>query len=831
MFKNFTIRAKLMTSFVAIAIIATAIGLYGTLTANKLSKADINLYENFTIPLAHLATISSDFQQTRVLYRDAILENDKLKIDDYCKQIDQLLANIEQKCKDYEKTIQTETGRTKFSAFTTSFELFKKDFESLKVLMKQNKDDEAQEFIKGGFRQTLLKIQPALDDLVEYKIGRSKEISDANSSQANSASIIMVALLLFGAISAVLLGFIIARNIKGILHNLTEETNNLVEAAVSGNLSQRADIDKINFEFRAIPDGVNRTLDALINPLNVSADYVDKISKGIIPPKITDNYNGDFNIIKNNINKCIDGMTGLAESNNMLQKMAVNDYTDKLDSKNYVGLYAEVANAASLVQMRIVHVVDIVNNISIGDLKDLADLEKIGKRSEKDTLMPAFIRMIEAIKTMANDADMLSKAAVEGKLNTRADVQKHSGDFRKIVQGVNDTLDAVIGPLNVAANYVDRISKGDMPEIITKEYYGDFNNIKNNLNMLIKALNEVVEKAKGVANGDLTVSLIRRSENDELMGALDEMVKSISKMIAEFKIAIENIVDASQALQAVAVQISEGSTEQASSTEEVSSSMEEMVSNINQNTDNAKQTEKIALQASNDINEGNKAVSITVDAMKKIADKISVIGEIAEKTDLLAINAAIEAARAGEQGKGFAVVAAEVRKLAENSQVAAKEIDELSKSSVKIADESGKLLQKIVPDIQKTAVLVQEIAAASIEQNSGAGQVNNAVVQLSAVTQKNASAAEEMSSSAEELASQAEQLQEIIAFYKTDNSGESARARQQKQKKVQVQQHKTDHIHIEVPHFSKNEHNQFHQGKDIKLDGGPTTDNDQYEKY
>jgi len=373
------------------------------------------------------------------------------------------------------------------------------------------------------------------------------------------------------------------------------------------------------------------------------------------------------------------------------------------------------------------------------------------------------------LKKVMDEIKMLTNAAIDGKLSTRSETEKINFEFRPIAIGVNQTLDAVIGPLNVAAEYVDRISKGDMPTTITDNYKGDFNAIKNNLNSLITALNQITEKAQMVSQGDLTVTLTKRSENDELMKAMDDMVKANAAVITEFATAIENIVLASQQLQAVAIQISSGSTEQASSTEEVSSSMEEMVGNINQNSDNARQTEQIALRASNDIQEGNKAVLTTVEAMKTIAEKIAVIGEIAEKTDLLAINAAIEAARAGELGKGFAVVAAEVRKLAENSQAAAKEINNVSKASVKVADESGQLLQKIVPDIQKTAVLVQEIAAASLEQNAGANQVNNAIMQLNAVTQKNAAAAEEMSSSAEELASQAEQLNDLIAFYKTGN--------------------------------------------------------------
>jgi methyl-accepting chemotaxis protein len=203
--------------------------------------------------------------------------------------------------------------------------------------------------------------------------------------------------------------------------------------------------------------------------------------------------------------------------------------------------------------------------------------------------------------------------------------------------------------------------------------------------------------------------------------------------------------------------------------------MEQMASNIQQNTDNAQQTEKIALQASEDIKEGNQAVAQTVDTMKTIAEKITIIGEIARQTNLLALNAAVEAARAGEHGKGFAVVAAEVRKLAERSQVAASEIDALSKSSVAVAEKSGRLLEQIVPNIQKTSRLVQEITASSIEQNTGADQVNKAIQQLSQIIQQNAAASEEMATSSEELANQAEQLQEAIAFFKLDTRSGATR--------------------------------------------------------
>ena len=244
------------------------------------------------------------------------------------------------------------------------------------------------------------------------------------------------------------------------------------------------------------------------------------------------------------------------------------------------------------------------------------------------------------------------------------------------------------------------------------------------------------------------------------------MVEKLKAVVADVKASADNVASGSQELSSGAEQLSQGTTEQAANAEEASSSVEEMNATIRQNADNALQTEKIALKSSNDALESGKAVSEAVKAMKDIAEKISIIEEIARQTNLLALNAAIEAARAGAHGKGFAVVAAEVRKLAERSQVAAAEISHLSGTSVDVAEHAGAMLAKLVPDIQKTSDLVQEISAASKEQAGGADQISGAIQQLNQVVQQNAGAAEEMSSTAEELSSQAGQLMEVMAFFK-----------------------------------------------------------------
>jgi methyl-accepting chemotaxis protein len=283
----------------------------------------------------------------------------------------------------------------------------------------------------------------------------------------------------------------------------------------------------------------------------------------------------------------------------------------------------------------------------------------------------------------------------------------------------------------------------------------------------------MVQAFKKLSAGQLDIDM-DIGGTDEIGGMARDLEGTVGRMrqiVGGISTASDSVIEASRAVSSRTVEITEGATAQAASAEEASSSMEEMSANIRQNSENAQETEKIAVKAAANALEGGKAVDETATAMKEIAGKIGIIEEIARQTNLLALNAAIEAARAGEHGKGFAVVAAEVRKLAERSQSSAGEIVELSSSSVEVAEKAGEMLQKIVPDIRRTAELIQEINAASMEQNAGAAQINRAIQQLDQVTQQNASGAQDLSLVAEQLSGQARSLHEAVDFFEFDETG------------------------------------------------------------
>ena len=461
----------------------------------------------------------------------------------------------------------------------------------------------------------------------------------------------------------------------------------LSRAAVEGKLATRADATKHQGDFRKIVAGVNDTLDAVIGPLNVAADYVEKISQGNIPPVITDTYNGDFNAIKNNLNACI---------------VATN----------------QQASAALA--------------ISVGDLSSVVKV-----RSENDVMAESLISVAKAINALVADAGTLSRAAVDGQLEVRVDATRQQGDYRKVVDGLNEVMVAVSTPVQELRDVLGAMQNGDLTGSMKRSYAGTW---------------------------------------DELKVAVNSMLKKLSQVVTDVNAGAQALASASEEVSATAQSLSQASSEQAAGVEETSASIEQMTSSIAQNTENAKVTEGMASKAAQDAADGGASVNATVAAMKQIAKKIGIIDDIAAQTNLLALNAAIEAARAGEHGKGFAVVAAEVRKLAERSQVAAQEIGEVASSSVELAEKAGKLLEQMVPIIRKTSDLVQEISAASSEQSSGVGQINSAVSQLSQTTQQNASSSEELAATSEEMSSQAEQLQQTMSFFKLEGGASRGKA-------------------------------------------------------
>jgi methyl-accepting chemotaxis protein len=764
-----------------------------------------------------------------------------------------------------DKFTYSEKGKTTLNEMKEARKPFIAASLKLEEMIAAKRWDEAVKFFDGTYQPAFNVFVKDINVFVDFQTELADKVGADAEALATSTRTLILGLAGAGLLIVLILAFLITRSITGPTNKIVDGANKMADgdfnfkldidskdevgllanavrsmqsavqammsdaamlskAAVEGKLSTRADAGKHKGDFRKIVVGVNETLDAVIGPLNVAADYVEKISAGTIPPRITDTYNGDFNTIKNNLNKAIDAVNALVADAVMLSKAAVEGkLSTRADASKHQGDYQKIVAGVN-------HTLDAV----IGPLNVAADyVEKISAgniplritdnyNGDFNTIKNNLNKAIDAVDALVADANMLVKAAVDGKLSTRADASKHQGDYQKIVGGVNQTLDAVIGPLNVAARYVDDISKGVIPLIITDTYNGDFNTIKNNLNNVVKmmndllsqtdiiikgatagqlekradaeifvgdwnklvrgvnqimiVINEPVEELRGVLgsleNGDLTVSMKKNYEGTwgELKSATNNMINKLAQVVTDVNTGAQALASASEEVSATAQSLSQAASEQAAGVEETSASIEQMTSSISQNTENARVTDGMASKAAKDAAEGGESVNETVAAMKQIAKKISIIDDIAYQTNLLALNAAIEAARAGEHGKGFAVVAAEVRKLAERSQVAAQEIGEVAGSSVELAEKAGSLLNEIVPSIRKTSDLVQEIAAASAEQSSGVGQINSAVSQLSQTTQQNASASEQLAATSEEMSGQAEQLQQTMSFFKLEIS-------------------------------------------------------------
>ena len=763
-FRDMKIGTKVIAGFVLMGAITCVVGLLGIMNMGKIAALAKDSYSRDTLGISYLKEANIDLIYVGRAEKNFLLSSTPAEREKYRRAIDQFSAMLNDNVAQAKRLSHSDRMRDLLSQLEEAWKA-RQAVLNQTIAMGEKEQMASRrasvELSMGLGRQKSDAMEAVFDNLNTAKTENARAAEQDAEHIYQSSRLFMLFTILGGVLLGLGLGIFISRSIARPMAQLADAARQIS----LGDVNQT-----IEYESGDEVGSLAESFRGLVAYIRGVSGLLEKVAAGDLSARADarserDVLSRSFERLRSNLKEFI------AEMNRMSAEHTRGDIDVAIPLQKFEGAYREMAEG--------------VNEMVMGHItvkkKAMACIAEFGKGNfeaplEKFPGKKAFINeTIEQVrsnlKALIADTNTLIDAAVAGRLAVRADAAKHDGDFRKIVDGVNRTLDAVIGPLNVSAQYIDRISKGDIPAPITDSYNGDFNTIKNNLNMLIQAMNEITDAAEKIANGDLTVEIHARSAQDRLMYALSAMIGALTQTVTEIRTIAGEVASASQAISTASVQVSKGASAQAAAAEEASSSMEEMVSNIRQNADNAQQTDKIANKSARDAQESGKSVLEAVSAMKEIADKISIIEEIARQTNLLALNAAIEAARAGEHGKGFAVVAAEVRKLAERSQKAAGEINQLSASTLSVSQRSGEMLEKLVPDIQRTAELVQEISAASREQDTGSEQINKALQQLEQVIQQNASAAEEMASTTEELTGQSEQLVSSLTFFQTKGGG------------------------------------------------------------
>ncbi|WP_160685007.1 methyl-accepting chemotaxis protein [Clostridium sp. C2-6-12] len=778
-FKNLKIRSKIIASFSLVIILMGIVGLIGVVEIHSIDVLDTELYEANTRPIVLLNTVQDNIQKNRIELRNMIIDNNTSINKEIIVQNDK---EVDKALDEFKTTIKVQSVTDEYNSLRINIEKYIPIRDKVIDLFNQNKKDEAISLMDGDGSKIAKNINDTITKLIVIKEAQAREKSDINSKTAATAIISMLVTIGVGIILSIALVIIISGMIskpiqrvvnmiqemgKGHLgerlnintkdevgemanamdtfaddlqisvievmnkisegdvsvnitlkdgkdeispalkktietiRELNKGINKLIKDVIEGKLDVRGNGDLYSGEWKEIVVGINELIDAFVAPINVTAEYIDRISKGDIPEKITDTYKGDFNEIKNNLNNCIDN-----------------------------------------------------------------------------------------IRALVTDANMLSKAAAEGRLDTRADAAKHSGDFKKIVEGINELIEAMVIPIKEVTNVMSEISRGNLEVSINGQYRGEFgvltkavNNTEEYLKDVVGEISEIMQE---ISRGNLALENVKEFNGNfkSISTSLNTIINSLNSVLGDINAASDQVYAGASQFSYASQGLAQGATEQASAIEELTSSITEVAAQTRENANNASQAKDLAISVKDNAEVGNKHMNEMLKSMGEINESsasiskiIKVIDEIAFQTNILALNAAVEAARAGQHGKGFAVVAEEVRNLAARSANAAKETTALIEGSIKksekgteIANNTAKALDEIVEGVSKAAKLVAEIAASSEEQASGILQINVGIEQVSQVVQTNSATAEESASTSKELSSQSESLKRMVSNFKLKNN-------------------------------------------------------------
>lgn len=603
---------------------------------------------------------------------------------------------------------------------------------------------------------------------------------------------------------------------KDSIMRMTDDAERLCGAALEGKLETRVDTSRHSGEYKNVINGINKTLEAIVIPLNFASGYILKMANGEELEVIENTYHGDFAVLIDNLNSVreslytlIDESQKLAQAgingnldaradmsklkggyqtiiggvNEMLEafavpvtdaikilkKMAENDFNSQMRT-DYNGMLGELAESMNSVIQTFLSVEDFLVKTSEGDLSKLDEFKKSPKRGENDRLRPAAIAMMQSVLDIVTEANTLADNAADGDLSRRGNAERFKGKYSYVIKGINRMIEAIEEPITDLVEALEKWADGDLSDRVNKNYKGDYGRIKNAFNMTADKFSEALyginEAAAQVASGS------------------------------------KEIASGSQNL-------SQGATEQASSVEELTASIAEIAQQTKNNAKNAEKAKSLSETVRSEAAEGNEKMKHMQEAMRGISDSstniakiIKVIEDIAFQTNILALNAAVEAARAGTAGRGFAVVAEEVRTLAARSAKAAKETTELIEDSGKrveagasIANETAAELAKILESVDRTANLVGEISEASVKQATGISQINTGLEQVSTVVQTNSATSEESAASSEELSAQASALQQMVTQFKLVKNAES-RPLQQPVRKSEIKSERKTQINL-----------------------------------